>query len=186
MTRRIAKLLTVAAVAPVVLAGTALASTGQNSCSNYTTGTDSYNACIAATQNLTYVTCVNNVYTVFGTNQNANSGNANNTNNSNTGGATSGSAVNSNNQTVQVGTACTTAAATTGGGTTTTPTPTPTPATTTTTPVTTPKTTSIAATLPETGSNTVLQSAVIGVIALGAALAVSKAGVFAWQRLSSK
>lgn len=184
MAQHLVKLLTVAAVAPVVLAGGALADGSQSSCSNYATGTDSYNACIAATDNLTYVTCVNNVYTVFSSSQNATSGNANNTNNSSTGGATSGSAVNANNQTVQIGAACTTAAATTGGGTTTTPTPTTT--TTTPAPVTTPKTTVVAAVLPETGSNTVLQSAVIGVVALGVILAASKASIFAWQRLSSK
>lgn len=157
------------------------------------TGTGSTNTIACNTTSSTRVTCVNNIYVVGQNGQTATSGSSSTSGNT-TGGATvSGSATNDNNQNVQVGATCNAAATTT--KTTTTPTkptaatlttPAPTPAPSTSTTVGTTPVAAKAASLPETGSNSIIATSGIAVALLGATVAVSRLGVFAYRRATLK
>lgn len=183
MGKRVIQLVTVgtALIMPLAVGGI-VAADAANNCNIYNTGTDSYNACVADNNNQTYVTCVNDVYTVYTNTQSSSSGNANNNSNTSSGNTTTGSAVNSNGTDVTIGANCgTPVTATTpgtGGGVTTTTTPT--------TPTAQPVAKPAATVLPETGSNAVTVGAVIGLIAAAGIFTFSKIGSTMLQRRSLK
>jgi hypothetical protein len=134
----VATLLSMGLMAGVAAADTTTTTT---TCSIYETGSASYNSCTTDSTQTARVTCDNNVYVLDNNSQNAGTGGVTVTNNTTSGNAVSGSALNSDNNTVTIGTSCGTVAAT---PTTTTTTPgtggdTTTPTTTTTTPAVTPQ-----------------------------------------------
>jgi len=148
------------------------------------TGPDSDNSITCETTTDTRVTCVNNIYVVGENGQQASSGNSSGDGNTSGGTVVSGNATNDNGATVQVGASCGSEVATTtpvtppagGKGADTT-----TPAVTTAAPVS-----AKVASLPETGSNSVLNDTLTGVVVLGGTVAVSQLGVMAYRRLALK
>ena len=108
--KNLLKTLAVTATLVGMSGGVALA---DSSCTISNTGPDSNNTCTSEETNVTHVSCVNGIYVVNDNDQEAGSGDAENEGNTSGGNATSGSAVNENGTTVQIGTSC--------GGATTTP-----------------------------------------------------------------
>lgn len=160
-----------------------VASAASVTCGASNTGANSNNTVVCQTSNNEYVTCNNGVVVLNNNGQTAHSGDAFVINNTNAGGSTSGNTTNVNGVEVEIGvTGCAPV-------TTTSTTPTPTapsggggagqPAA----PVqAAPK----VASLPATGSNSVVETLAIGTALVGGAVAVSQIGLMAYRRLALK
>ncbi len=174
----------VIATAAFVAVGIVPAASAQSACTIGTTGPGSVNTCTLTNSNLVTVTCVNGVQ-VSNTNlQNAASGTATVSGNTISGNATSGDAANVNATATELALFCATAPAAV------TPTPSPTP-----TPpaqaggsggtVTTPQVAGVA-TLPATGSETILAPIAIGATVLGGIAVAAQVAVSLYRRFALK
>ena len=156
-------------------------------CTIDTTGPNSVNVCTNTSNQTVTATCENNIFVGSVNDQNSNSGDGSVGGNTTGGGAVTGSAVNQNNQVVQIGAACDAATgnavvaaasapatpAVAGGG------------------LGAGATTPAAAAapvkaLPHTGSNAVVNATVASVAGIGAVLAVSQLGSLVYRRLALK
>jgi hypothetical protein len=179
--RKLLQTITATIVGACLMAG--VASADSVTCGNISnTGQGSTNTVTCVDTNTNIVSCVNNVVVSNINTQSSNSGSATSSGNTSGGNASSGSAGNSNNVVVNVGASCTpqgtTAFVTTpvggkGGGT---------PAA----PVAAAPAVAPVAALPDTGSNSVVDTAVAGVIGIAGILAVSQLGVQAYRRFALK
>lgn len=189
--KKLLQILSAGVVGASLVVGVAAAGAYTNECSIIYQQKDSasYKSCESNPNNSVRVTCVNDVYVIDNTSQQAGTGNATITPGSNGGYAVSGNAENESNSTVTIGASC--------GQPATTPVTQPTtptsvgkgagtPAAVTATPATPAAQTPAAASLPETGSNTVVNDAVIGTIVLAGTLALAQAGTFVYRRLALK
>lgn len=147
------------------------------------TGPGSVNIISCVDSKEIHVTCDNNIYVVNDNSQTANSGNADNSGNTNGGSSVTGDATNENGTTVQIGASCVSPAAVTPES--------PTPQQPTTTPVDgmgagapSAEAAQAIAVLPNTSSNTVLDSILIGVSSLAALLITSRFGAAAYRRFA--
>lgn len=161
------------------------AATTTSSCDITNTGPGSVNNCTLDENNITHVTCVNDVYVIGSNEQKANSGNANNGGNTTGGSATTGDVRNDNNQSVSIGASCgaqvaaTTPSTPATGGKGAGPAATPAAA------AAAPASANVAS-LPHTGSNAVLDTTIASVAVVGGAMAVSQLGVSAYRRFALK
>jgi hypothetical protein len=154
-------------------------------CSVVNTGPNSSNSCTATSNNNVKVTCNNNTDVVFVNGQSSNSGNVTLTNNTNGGTAVSGGASNVNTVNGKLDVSCGTKTAAAPA-----PAPTPSPApaggqgaaTPTPAPTAAPK----AASLPNTGSNSVVTGSAIVAAVLGLAAVATRFGLVVYRHFSLK
>lgn len=170
--------------------------TGSNNCDIYQSGSTSYKSCQSltdTTKTSVKVVCVNNVYVIDNNSQNAGTGNATITSNGSGGYAASGNAQNTSGSTVTIGASCGQAATSssstppsTSGGSSSTPTTTK-KSSSPSAPLTPSSSTAMsAASLPETGSNTLVNAAVIGTVLVVGGLAISFVGTALYRRAALK
>ena len=182
--RKFIQVLSASVVGVSMMVGVASAATATDQCSIYGTGSDSYNTCESNLTSKVYASCISNIVVDNNSAEIGNTGQALVVDNTSAGSGTTGSVSNSNVVVDTIGGGCTSAVAV---ATTTTPAPTPAATTTpaTTTPAAAPAATKVAS-LPETGSNSLTNDTVVGVIALGGKMAVSQLGVIAYRRFALK
>lgn len=158
-------------------------------CSIYQKGSASYNSCETNKQNSNVrVNCVNNVYVIDNTSQNAGTGQATITSNGNGGYVASGNATNQNGNTVTINASCGQASTPVSS---TSSTPSSSSCSTAKTcpsssSSTSAKTTVPASSLPETGSNALVNGAAIATGVLVGVLGISFAGGALYRRLALK
>lgn len=187
--KKLLQVLTTAVVGTVLMGGVVGATGTYQNCSIYQSGSTSYNSCQTNTNTTSVrVTCVNNVYVIDNSSQQAGTGNATITSNGSGGYVASGNATNQNGATVNIGASCGQASAPASsssspssssscGSSKTCPTSS----------ASTPAKMSVSASsLPETGSNSVVNGAVIATATLVGVLGISYAGSVLYRRLAFK
>ena len=175
--RKLLLTLTTSVIGLGLMGGVASASSVTCNGSISNTGANSNNTVNCVDTNNVSVTCSNNETIVEGNNQTSTSGSATNSGNTSSGNATSGSSNNSNSVTVQLGGGCAPVAGSTTAFTTSAvsaPASTSTPAAAAATPTT----------LPNTGSNSALDAATVGLGALAGVSLVSAGAVTLKRHLS--
>lgn len=190
--KKLLQVLSATVVGTGMMVGVAAA---DQTCRIDTTGPSSVNVCTNTSNQTVTATCTNNIFVGSTNNQNASSGSGNVSGNTTGGSAVTGSAVNQNNQVVQIGAACDSAtgnavatvsapaggsgagaaaAAPAGGkgaGA---------------AAATSPAAAASVKALPHTGSNTLVNTTVAGITGIGAVLAVSQLGSLVYRRLALK
>jgi hypothetical protein len=178
--KRFTRILSATVVGLSMMAGVASAAT--TNCSLVNTGPGSNNTCTVTNTTDLSISCTNSVDVVSVNGQSANSGSVTLTGNTSGGFSYSGNAVNTNSTTNKLDVSCGPVVAVT-PTTTTTPAATSTPAA---TPTATPAPAAKVASLPNTGSDTVLNDTLTGAAIIGVALAVSQLGIMAYRRSALK
>lgn len=182
--KRLLQILTTA-VAGALLMGGVVGATSNN-CSIYKAGSTSYNSCLNnLTKTSVQVVCENNVYVINDNSQNAGTGGSVTFN----GNSASGNATNTSGSTVKIGASCgqatssSTSTSPSGGSTCGSSKTCPTSSKTTNAAS---NTAAAAGSLPETGSNTVVNAAIVGTALLVSGLAISYVGTALYRRAALK
>jgi hypothetical protein len=185
--KKLLQILSASVVGASMMVGVAGATSDATTCSISNTGAESTNVCKSTDNTVIVANCDNSFFVDSGNRQIVTTGTANSSVNNSAGNVTTGSAVNTNGTTVTLGASCNTAtqapvvvaitpttpAAGQGAGAST-PAASPAPVA------------AKVASLPETGSNTVLNDTLAGVAVLGGTMAVSQLGIVAYRRFALK
>lgn len=183
--KKFLQILTTAMVGAFLVVGVAGASSNTSDCDIYQKNSTSYNNCLNnLTKTSVQVVCENNVYVINDNSQNAGTGSATITSNGSGGYTASGSAQNTSGTTVTIGATCGQVATTSGS---TTPSSPSSPSSSSTAAKKPSSSTAVAAaSLPETGSNTVVNAAMLGTALLVGGLVISYVGTALYRRAALK